>query len=78
MVLFNLEKNQCDKCGKWFKYKLHKVPFLYMDKNDDKHEDMSARYNISEQGYRQYYVCNVCYKRELRIMKRQKEGIKDV
>lgn len=58
--------NDCDKCLKTVgKENLNKVPFLYLDKNDDTHEDMSPTLRIMnkcvcDNGYRQYYVCDDC------------------
>lgn len=47
--------DDCDRCGKHIGVdKLFAVPFLYMDKNDDVHEDLG-------EGYRQYYVCKDCF-----------------
>lgn len=46
--------DDCDKCGKHVgSQKLVKVPFLFMDLNDDRHEDRGR-------GYRQYFVCKDC------------------
>lgn len=47
-------ENQCDKCHKTVgKDKLLKVPFIYLDMNDESHEDLGR-------GYRQYWVCKEC------------------
>ena len=51
----------CDKCNSGIAK--HKVPFLYLDKNDKAHEDISelVGYPIGT-GYRQYWVCDSCKK----------------
>ena len=49
-------KDHCDKCNKKVgKENLRCVPFLFKDMNDKIHEDKGD-------GYRQYYVCEKCYK----------------
>jgi ribosomal protein L37AE/L43A len=49
-------KDNCDKCQRLVgEANLYKVPFLYLDKNDEHHRDMGR-------GYRQYYVCEECTK----------------
>ena len=53
MTYENHKKGKCDKCEKG-KAK-HKVPFLYLDKNDKAHEDLGK-------CYRQYYICDKCFK----------------
>ena len=51
----------CDKCEK--KPAKHKVPFIYLDKQDKAHEDVSELVGHSKgTGYRQYYVCDNCFK----------------
>jgi len=57
-------EDQCDKCGKKVgKKNLKPVNFLYLDKNDKKHPDMSWRLGPgTEPGYRQYYICEQCKK----------------
>ena len=57
--------NRCDKCDKLVgKKNLIKVPFLYCDKNDKGHDDVSHLVGLPiGEGYRQYYVCNECNKR---------------
>ncbi|MFC1755565.1 hypothetical protein ACFL96_19605 [Thermoproteota archaeon] len=57
--------DHCDKCCKKVgKENLKKVPFLYLDKNDETHPDMSevlrAQGYRCDDGYRQYYVCKDC------------------
>lgn len=55
--------DECDKCLKSIgKDRLLKLPFLYCDKNDRLHPEVKLG------GYRQYFVCNDCYNRELRIL----------
>lgn len=47
----------CDKCGKVVGIQnLYKLPFIYKDMNDKSHEDLG-------EGYRQYYVCEKCFKK---------------
>jgi hypothetical protein len=60
-------EDECDKClAKVGKANLTKVPFLYLDKNDNIHKDLSPMLRAGGQkcdsGYRQYYVCNKCKK----------------
>ena len=44
-------ENMCDKCKEEVgKENLVKVPFLYLDCNDESHPDLGD-------GYRQYYIC---------------------
>ena len=60
-------ENHCDRCGALVgKKHLKAVSFLYMDKNDKNHIDMSPlmRYHTGryyEPGYRQYYCCKECW-----------------
>ena len=52
-------EDDCDKCGlRLGKGNLRRLPFLYMDKNDKAHPDMSS--GKMERGYRQYYACHEC------------------
>lgn len=55
-------EEQCDKCLKNVgKENLRKVPFLYCDKNDRVHEDVSYLIGLPKgEGYRQYYICKDC------------------
>ena len=95
-------EDHCDKCEKKIgKKKLKKVPFLYMDKNDRIHPDMSPWMKEKrrkealksfggdvlltkiymkkvhvEPGYRQYCVCPVCFKKELKRSKLIRENRK--
>jgi len=49
--------DDCDECLKRVGQKnLRKVPFLYLDRNDENHPDLGN-------GYRQYYVCKECIRR---------------
>ena len=53
---------QCDKCQE--EPAKHKVPFLYLDKQDKAHPDVSLSIGYPEGTcYRQYYVCDKCFKR---------------
>ena len=59
-------EDHCDRCIKKVgKENLKRLPFLYLDKNDHTHEDMSPTLRIHgrrcDDGYRQYYVCAECY-----------------
>jgi hypothetical protein len=55
----------CDKCNKKVgTHNLIKLPFLYLDKNDDVHHDMSQP--GMEPGYRQYYTCKNCFRKEVK------------
>lgn len=57
--------DDCDKCNKRIgKDKLLKLPFLYLDKNDDVHADVSSYFHNMESGYRQYFCCKSCYLKE--------------
>lgn len=63
--------DHCDKCEELIgKRKLKALPFLYCDKNDYLHPDLSplVGYPVGE-GYRQYYVCDRCYESEQRRIK---------
>lgn len=61
-VMANHTEDMCDKCGKLVgKANLHKLPFLYLDRNDTQHPDEGD-------GYRQYYVCLECTGRDKRRM----------
>ena len=57
--------DHCDKCQKLIGFKkLNKLPFLYCDKNDEVHIDVSYLVNLKiGEGYRQYYVCKKCLKK---------------
>ncbi len=58
------KKGMCDKCE--VKPAKHKVPFLYLDKQDKVHEDVSEMAGYPKGAcYRQYYVCDDCF-REMR------------
>ena len=61
----NYIKGTCDKCRKVPKdNELVKVPFIYLDKNDVAHEDVSERCGYPKgSGYRQYYACKNCIKK---------------
>ncbi len=49
--------NDCDKCGENIgKKNLFKLPFLYLDRNDQSHKNLGN-------DYRQYYVCKSCLKK---------------
>lgn len=58
--------NMCDKCGKEVgKKNLVKVPFLYCNVNDKHHDDLSFLVGApAGSGYRQYYICLPCSKKE--------------
>jgi hypothetical protein len=57
-------EDHCDKCEELVgKTNLIKVPFLFLDKNDKSHEDLSKDKPNMDWGYRQYYVCIECYKK---------------
>lgn len=55
-------EDDCDKCLKKVgKQNLRKVPFLYLDKNDKRHKDVSHKIKGKhDTGYRQYYICEDC------------------
>ena len=56
------QTKMCDKCEK--KPAKHKVPFLYLDKNDKAHEDVSESIGYPKGTcYRQYYACDECLKK---------------
>jgi len=62
------QEGDCDKClRKVGKANLKPVDFLYLDKNDRIHPDMSpilrAQGRQCIDGYRAYYVCSSCYLR---------------
>ena len=61
----NHTEDDCDKCSKRVGIdKLKKVKFIYLDMNDESHEDISEQYGYPKgMGYRQYYVCKRCDKR---------------
>lgn len=48
------DPKKCDKCEA--RPAKHKVPFLYLDKQDKSHEDLGN-------CYRQYWVCSSCLKK---------------
>lgn len=49
-------EDECDKCLKNVgKKNLHKVGFIYLDRNDHIHENLGN-------DYHQYYVCDECAK----------------
>ena len=51
----NHTEDDCDRCLKVVgKENLHRVPFLYLDRNDKEHENLGN-------DYRQYFVCEECY-----------------
>ena len=58
--------DECDKClANVGKANLVKVPFLYLDKNDNMHDNLSLLMTKltgvkHDSGYRQYYVCKDC------------------
>lgn len=56
------KKGMCDRCEK--KLAVWKVPFLYKDMNDKAHPDLGD-------GYRQYYMCDDCKKKEEEKLKFQ-------
>jgi hypothetical protein len=67
----NHTEDECDKCLKKVgKNNLIKLPFLYLDKNDNVHEDVSDSLRQQgfqcDDGYRQYYACKNCAKNEER------------
>lgn len=69
----NHNDDVCDRCTENVgKCNLLLVPFLYMDKNDDKHPNYNAvkKGKIIDWGYRQYYVCKSC------MVELKKSGIK--
>jgi hypothetical protein len=50
--------DDCDKCLKRVgKRNLIAVGFLYLDRNDDMHED----YDPDRKNYKQYCVCKECW-----------------
>lgn len=53
------KKGMCDRCGE--KPEVWKIPYLYKDMNDKAHPDIGN-------GYRQYFVCEECKKREERML----------
>jgi len=64
--------HECDKCLKNVgKENLKKLPFLYMDKNDNMHEDVSKYFSLKEPGYRLYSVCKSCYESEIERWKKK-------
>jgi len=66
MTYENHNEHECDRCTRLVgRNKLHRMPFIYMDKNDKAHPDISPL--GAEPGYRQYYVCDECYEMENRI-----------
>ena len=57
----NHSEDDCDKClERVGKKNLTKVPFLFKDMNDTKHEDVSYLVGGSTDGYRQYWICKKC------------------
>jgi len=53
--------NHCDRCQELKGHQnLERVPFLYLDKNDHIHDDISLIIG-AESGYHQYYVCKDCW-----------------
>lgn len=60
-------EHMCDKCCKYIgKHRLFPVPFLYHDVNDLSHPDVSELLGLPKgSGYRQYYVCKACKKKEV-------------
>lgn len=60
--------DHCDRCQALVgRNKLEKAPFLYCDKNDKDHPDVSHFFGLPYgAGYRQYYLCKSCYKEELK------------
>lgn len=55
--------DDCDRCLKRVGFlKLKEVPWLYKDMNDKHHKDQSWQLGYYNEGYRQYYVCEECYK----------------
>ena len=68
-------EGECDRCLKNVGLEnLYKLPFLYCDKSDEMHADVSylAGYSI-DAGYRQYYCCKKCYDQQIRIINKQKK-----
>lgn len=62
--------DECDKCLADIGEKnLLKLPFLYCDKNDDMHKDVSFMLGYPNAGYRQYYACKRCFDIETRRLK---------
>lgn len=58
-------EDECDKCLKKVgKNNLFKLPYLYCDKNDIVHPDVSYLIGLQNEGYRQYWVCSNCLKKE--------------
>jgi len=53
----------CDKCEQH--PAKHKSPFVYLDKNDKAHEDVSELIGYPEGTcYRQYWLCDSCHNKE--------------
>jgi hypothetical protein len=68
-------EDDCDRCLKPVgKRKLYKLPFIYLDRNDGVHDDVSWRYGYPVGfGYRQYYACKKCYDIQIRILRGKKK-----
>jgi hypothetical protein len=55
--------DMCDKCLKIVGFaNLKPVPFVYLDRNDHTHASLGN-------DYHQYFCCDKCYKREVKIWK---------
>lgn len=62
----NHSVDDCDKCGKRVGAKnLKALPFLLLMRNDNVHPDVSYLIFKDNAGYRQYRVCDSCYKQEV-------------
>ena len=70
------KESECDRCLKDVgSENLHKIPFLYLDKNDNVHKDMSPMLRLAtgrkcDDGYRQYFVCKEDYDIQMKMMGR--------
>lgn len=66
----NHNSDMCDKCGKEVGTKnLFKLPYVYCDKNDTEHEDVSYLIGHNNEGYRQYFCCLSCFTKETKAIK---------
>ncbi len=61
------KEGNCDKCNKKVGVRnLKALPFLYLDRNDKIHNDWSNKPEYKD--YKQYFVCEQCYKKEIKRM----------